>query len=96
MLFLGPVGILNHSCYTGKEMDLRSSVKNGILYLQDPVDKEWNPHFFVLTNSKLFYTDRFHENPSRDTEEEEEGEEETETSSTQRHREVSRAWVRNS
>lgn len=42
-----------------QEMDLRNSVKNGILYLEDPVDKEWTPHFFVLTQQKLFYTDTF-------------------------------------
>lgn len=43
----------------GSEMDLRNSVKNGIMYLEDRVDKEWNPHFFVLTHSKLFYTNRY-------------------------------------
>ncbi|CAH1986383.1 unnamed protein product [Acanthoscelides obtectus] len=41
------------------EMDLRNSVKNGIMYLEDRVDKEWNPHFFVLTQNKLFYTDSY-------------------------------------
>lgn len=40
----------------GGEMDLRNSIKNGIMYLEDPVDKEWTPHFFILTQSKLFYT----------------------------------------
>lgn len=40
------------------ELDIRNTVKNGILYLEDPVDKVWNPHFFVLTqNNKIFYTD---------------------------------------
>lgn len=43
----------------GNDMDLRNSVKNGIMYLEDPVDKEWNPHFFALTQSKLFYTDSY-------------------------------------
>lgn len=43
----------------GNELDLRNSVKNGIMYIEDPVDKEWNPHFFVLTNSQLFYTDSY-------------------------------------
>lgn len=43
----------------GNEMDLRSSVRNGIMYLEDPVDKEWNPHFFVLSQSKLFYTESY-------------------------------------
>nr|XP_033323937.1 1-phosphatidylinositol 4,5-bisphosphate phosphodiesterase gamma-1 isoform X2 [Megalopta genalis] len=42
-----------------QEMDLRNTVKNGILYLEDPVDRDWNPHFFVLTQQKLFYTDTF-------------------------------------
>ncbi|XP_053689407.1 1-phosphatidylinositol 4,5-bisphosphate phosphodiesterase gamma-1 isoform X2 [Sabethes cyaneus] len=39
------------------ELDIRNTVKNGILFLEDPVDKVWNPHFFVLTEHKLFYTD---------------------------------------
>lgn len=42
-----------------QEMDLRNTVKNGILYLEDPVDREWNPHYFVLTQQKLSYTDTF-------------------------------------
>lgn len=42
------------------ELDIRNTVKNGILYLEDPVDKVWNPHFFVLTpNNKIFYTDSY-------------------------------------
>lgn len=41
----------------GREMDLRNTVKNGIMYLKD--DNEWNPHFFVLTQNKLFYTDSY-------------------------------------
>lgn len=40
------------------ELDIRNTIKNGILYLEDPIDKNWNPHFFVLTpNNKIFYTD---------------------------------------
>ncbi|PNF30464.1 1-phosphatidylinositol 4,5-bisphosphate phosphodiesterase gamma-1 [Cryptotermes secundus] len=58
----------------GKEMDLRNTVKNGILYLEDPVDKEWNPHFFVLTQHKLFYTDSFQNEQEADGDEEEEQE----------------------
>ncbi|XP_011505251.1 PREDICTED: 1-phosphatidylinositol 4,5-bisphosphate phosphodiesterase gamma-1 [Ceratosolen solmsi marchali] len=42
-----------------QEMDLRNTIKNGILYLEDPIDREWNPHFFVLTQQKLIYTDTF-------------------------------------
>lgn len=39
------------------ELDIRNTVKNGILYIEDPVDKSWNPHFFVLTpHNKIFYT----------------------------------------
>ncbi|XP_073973209.1 small wing phospholipase C gamma 1 isoform X2 [Rhodnius prolixus] len=44
----------------GRDMDLRTTVKNGVMFLEDPVDKEWNPHFFVLTQNKLFYTDIYH------------------------------------
>ena len=39
------------------EADLSNSVKNGIMYLEDPVDNEWLPHYFVLTHSKLLYTE---------------------------------------
>ena len=48
-----------HTNESKQEMDLRNTVKNGILYLEDPVEREWNPHFFVLTQRKLFYTDTF-------------------------------------
>ncbi|XP_037977873.1 1-phosphatidylinositol 4,5-bisphosphate phosphodiesterase gamma-1 isoform X2 [Plutella xylostella] len=41
----------------GKDLDLRNSIKNGILRLQDPVEKDWNKHVFVLTENKLYYTD---------------------------------------
>lgn len=43
----------------GKDMDLRNTIKNGILLLEDPVDKEWNPHAFVLTENKLYYTENY-------------------------------------
>lgn len=43
----------------GKDLDLRNSIKNGILLLEDPVDKEWNPHAFVLTENKLYYTEHY-------------------------------------
>lgn len=43
----------------GRDLDLRNSIKNGILLLQDPVDKEWNPHAFVLTENKLYYTENY-------------------------------------
>ncbi|KAI5735456.1 hypothetical protein M8J77_018535 [Diaphorina citri] len=56
-----------------KDMDLRNTVKNGVLYLEDPVDKTWRPHFFVLTQRTLIYTDCVHSG-----EEEGEGEEEEE------------------
>ncbi|KAL4717425.1 hypothetical protein ACJJTC_000574 [Scirpophaga incertulas] len=45
----------------GKDLDLRNSIKNGILLLEDPVDKEWNPHAFVLTESKLYYTENYNQ-----------------------------------
>lgn len=42
------------------ELDIRNTIKNGILYLEDPVDKVWNPHFFVLTpHHKIYYTDSY-------------------------------------
>ncbi|XP_014241973.1 1-phosphatidylinositol 4,5-bisphosphate phosphodiesterase gamma-1 isoform X2 [Cimex lectularius] len=57
-----------------RDMDLRNTVKNGVLYLEDPVDKVWNPHFFVLTQNKLFYTDTFHSNVGEDGDDEGEAE----------------------
>lgn len=43
----------------GRDLDLRNTIKNGILHLEDPVDKEWNPHAFVLTDTKLYYTEHY-------------------------------------
>ncbi|XP_039763945.1 1-phosphatidylinositol 4,5-bisphosphate phosphodiesterase gamma-1 isoform X2 [Pararge aegeria] len=43
----------------GREFDLRNTLKNGILLLEDPVDKDWNPHAFVLTENKLYYTEHY-------------------------------------
>lgn len=52
----------------GKDLDLRTSIKNGILLLEDPVDKEWNPHAFVLTENKLYYTEHYSTQGETDTE----------------------------
>ena len=38
-------------------MDIAHSLNSGILYLQDPDDLEWKPHFFVLTHNKIFYSE---------------------------------------
>lgn len=53
------------------DMDLRNSIINGIMYLEDRVDKEWNPHFFVLTQTKLFYFDRYKLNQESEKSEDE-------------------------
>lgn len=37
----------------------RNAVKSGELYIEDPVDKEWTAHFFVLNHNKLFYTSHY-------------------------------------
>ena len=39
------------------DMDLSNSEKNGILYMEDQLEREWVPHFFVLTDSKMYYTE---------------------------------------
>ncbi|XP_063235452.1 1-phosphatidylinositol 4,5-bisphosphate phosphodiesterase gamma-1 [Bacillus rossius redtenbacheri] len=59
----------------GRDMDLRNTVKNGVLYLEDPLDKQWHPHFFVLTQHKLFWTDSVPVNGGDEEAEEEEEEE---------------------
>ncbi|KPJ09210.1 1-phosphatidylinositol-4,5-bisphosphate phosphodiesterase gamma-1 [Papilio machaon] len=63
----------------GKDMDLRNSIKNGILLLEDPVDKEWNPHAFVLTENKLYYTENY--SAPSETDIDSDGEPELDTSS---------------
>lgn len=57
----------------GVRPDLSDFIKNGILYLEDPVDREWNPHFFALTKSKMFYSfERCDQNSEGGDDEEEE------------------------
>ncbi|XP_041375905.1 1-phosphatidylinositol 4,5-bisphosphate phosphodiesterase gamma-1-like isoform X2 [Gigantopelta aegis] len=53
--------------------DLSSSVKNGMMYLEDPVDHSWHPHFFVLNEQKLFYTEETHMEEEENEEEEDTG-----------------------
>ncbi|XP_046736207.1 1-phosphatidylinositol 4,5-bisphosphate phosphodiesterase gamma-1 [Diprion similis] len=56
-----------------QEMDLRNIGEKGVLFLEDPIDKVWNPHFFVLTGQKLHYTDRYSKPPEANHDDEEEG-----------------------
>ena len=60
----------------GKDLDLRNTIKNGILLLEDPVDKDWNPHAFVLTESKLYYTEHYSSQTEADAESDGEAEQE--------------------
>uniref|UniRef100_A0A8C6NTT6 1-phosphatidylinositol 4,5-bisphosphate phosphodiesterase gamma n=1 Tax=Nothobranchius furzeri TaxID=105023 RepID=A0A8C6NTT6_NOTFU len=39
------------------ESDISNSIKNGILYMEDPINHEWYPHFCVLTNRMLYYSE---------------------------------------
>lgn len=75
--------------FVAKDTDLRNTKKNGVLYLEDMLEKEWRPHFFVLSGNKLYYTDLC--KTDIDNEDEAEGGElETcEISSANRLREVS-------
>ncbi|CAL1293033.1 unnamed protein product, partial [Larinioides sclopetarius] len=45
----------------GIDFDINNTVKNGILHLEDPVDhthrKKWRPHFFMLTQNKMYYSE---------------------------------------
>ncbi|KAJ8265340.1 hypothetical protein COCON_G00144390 [Conger conger] len=52
------------------ENDISNSIKNGILYLEDPINHEWYPHFFVLTSSKIYYSEETSNNQGNDDEEE--------------------------
>ncbi|XP_037540749.1 1-phosphatidylinositol 4,5-bisphosphate phosphodiesterase gamma-1 [Nematolebias whitei] len=62
---------------TYSENDISNSIRNGILFLEDPINHEWYPHFFVLTSSTIYYSEETSGNQGNDDEEE--------------HREVSNA-----
>lgn len=49
--------IYRHVLFIARDTDLRNTKKNGVLYLEDSLEKEWRPHFFVLSGNKLYYTD---------------------------------------
>ncbi|ESN93887.1 hypothetical protein HELRODRAFT_88112 [Helobdella robusta] len=40
------------------ETDIANSIKNDILYMEDPNDKKWYSHFFMLSLTRLHYTER--------------------------------------
>uniref|UniRef100_A0A3B3RTB7 1-phosphatidylinositol 4,5-bisphosphate phosphodiesterase gamma n=1 Tax=Paramormyrops kingsleyae TaxID=1676925 RepID=A0A3B3RTB7_9TELE len=52
------------------ENDISNSIKNGILYLEDPINHEWYPHFFVLTSSKIYYSEETSSTQGNEDEEE--------------------------
>ncbi|XP_069740315.1 1-phosphatidylinositol 4,5-bisphosphate phosphodiesterase gamma-1 [Narcine bancroftii] len=58
------------STSTYSENDISNSIKNGILYLEDPINHEWNPHFFVLTSNKIYYSEETSVNQANEDEEE--------------------------
>uniref|UniRef100_H3A2I8 Phosphoinositide phospholipase C n=1 Tax=Latimeria chalumnae TaxID=7897 RepID=H3A2I8_LATCH len=58
------------------ENDISNSIKNGILYLEDPIDHTWSPHYFVLTSNKIYYSEETSRYQSNEEEEEEEQKEE--------------------
>ncbi|GIY17349.1 1-phosphatidylinositol 4,5-bisphosphate phosphodiesterase gamma-1 [Caerostris darwini] len=50
----------------GADSDISNAIKNGILYLEDPVDHEWRPHFFMLTQNKMYYAEEQQLNEDED------------------------------
>ncbi|XP_068175043.1 1-phosphatidylinositol 4,5-bisphosphate phosphodiesterase gamma-1-like isoform X2 [Antennarius striatus] len=58
------------------ENDISNSLKNGILYLEDPIDHTWTPHYFVLTSNKIYYSEETSHYQTADDEEDDEGMEE--------------------
>uniref|UniRef100_A0A8C5C4Q1 1-phosphatidylinositol 4,5-bisphosphate phosphodiesterase gamma n=1 Tax=Gadus morhua TaxID=8049 RepID=A0A8C5C4Q1_GADMO len=58
------------------ENDISNSLKNGILYLQDPIDHAWTPHYFVLTSNKIYYSEETSHYQTSEEEEDEDGKEE--------------------
>uniref|UniRef100_A0A3B3ZQB9 1-phosphatidylinositol 4,5-bisphosphate phosphodiesterase gamma n=1 Tax=Periophthalmus magnuspinnatus TaxID=409849 RepID=A0A3B3ZQB9_9GOBI len=57
------------------ENDISNSLKNGILYLEDPIDHTWTPHYFVLTTHKIYYSEETSHYQTAEEEEEDEGKE---------------------
>uniref|UniRef100_A0A3B3C9A1 1-phosphatidylinositol 4,5-bisphosphate phosphodiesterase gamma n=1 Tax=Oryzias melastigma TaxID=30732 RepID=A0A3B3C9A1_ORYME len=58
------------------ENDISNSLKNGILYLEDPIDHTWTPHYFVLTSNKIYYSEETSHYQTADEEDDDEGKEE--------------------
>ncbi|KAK7889873.1 hypothetical protein WMY93_025433 [Mugilogobius chulae] len=58
------------------ENDISNSLKNGILYLEDPIDHTWTPHYFVLTTHKIYYSEETSHYQTAEEEEDDEGKEE--------------------
>jgi len=58
-------------------MDLSNTIKNGIMYLRDNDNQIWSPHFFVLTQNQLLYTEMTDQPEQQD---ESEGDDEDSTS----------------
>ncbi|XP_043923269.1 1-phosphatidylinositol 4,5-bisphosphate phosphodiesterase gamma-1-like [Protopterus annectens] len=57
------------------ENDISNSIKNGILFLEDPIDHTWSPHYFVLTSNKIYYseeTSRYQTNDDEDDDDQKE------------------------
>ncbi|KAJ8398661.1 hypothetical protein AAFF_G00421890 [Aldrovandia affinis] len=41
--------------------DLRKGEKQGDLYIWDPLDEQWNQHYCVISNDKLYYAEEYEE-----------------------------------
>ncbi|XP_061198199.1 1-phosphatidylinositol 4,5-bisphosphate phosphodiesterase gamma-1-like isoform X2 [Saccostrea echinata] len=39
-----------------RDGDVSNAVKTGVMYLEDQIETQWHPHFFVLTPSKMYWT----------------------------------------
>eukprot|EP00105_Crassostrea_gigas_P024834 XP_011445225.1 PREDICTED: 1-phosphatidylinositol 4,5-bisphosphate phosphodiesterase gamma-1 isoform X4 [Crassostrea gigas] len=39
-----------------RDGDVSNSVRTGVMYLEDPIEHQWHPHFFVLTPIRMFWT----------------------------------------
>uniref|UniRef100_A0A8D2L8I0 Phosphoinositide phospholipase C n=1 Tax=Varanus komodoensis TaxID=61221 RepID=A0A8D2L8I0_VARKO len=67
------------------ENDISNSIKNGILYLEDPISHDWNPHYFVLTSTKIYYSgERTSDLGNEDEEEQKEASNSAELHSTEK------------
>nr|XP_022335650.1 1-phosphatidylinositol 4,5-bisphosphate phosphodiesterase gamma-1-like isoform X2 [Crassostrea virginica] len=45
-----------------RDGDVSNSLRTGVMYLEDTIEQQWHPHFFVLTPTRMFWTKETNQN----------------------------------